>query len=199
MIKMLRIDDRLLHGQVVFMWTKQLNIKGIIVANDELVTDPIQSLAMKLAVPEHLKLLIKTIDEAAKLINDPRAAGMNILVVMKNPIDAARLLQKIEDKSVIERVNIGNSGRIDKGDRMMMTKEVYVDDADIAAIEEILAAGLPFEIQMIPTSNKVQVKEALKKRPEIGRTVYDTGSSTSDRPGGGSRSGGGGYRRQRHG
>ena len=162
MIKMLRIDDRLLHGQVVFMWTKQLNIKGIIVANDELVTDPIQSLAMKLAVPEHLKLLIKTIDEAAKLINDPRAAGMNILVVMKNPIDAARLLQKIEDKSVIERVNIGNSGRIDKGDRMMMTKEVYVDAADIAAIEEILATGLPFEIQMIPTSNKVQVKEALK-------------------------------------
>ena len=162
MIKMLRIDDRLLHGQVVFMWTKQLNIKGIIVANDELVTDPIQSLAMKLAVPEHLKLLIKTIDEAAKLINDPRAAGMNILVVMKNPVDAARLLQKIEDKSVIERVNIGNSGRIDKGDRMMMTKEVYVDDADIAAIEEILAAGLPFEIQMIPTINKVQVKEALK-------------------------------------
>ena len=162
MIIMLRIDDRLLHGQVVFMWTKQLNIKGIIVANDELVTDPIQSLAMKLAVPEHLKLLIKTIDEAAKLINDPRAAGMNILVVMKNPIDAARLLQKIEDKSVIERVNIGNSGRIDKGDRMMMTKEVYVDAADIAAIEEILATGLPFEIQMIPTSNKVQVKEALK-------------------------------------
>ena len=162
MIKMLRIDDRLLHGQVVFMWTKQLNIKGIIVANDELVTDPIQSLAMKLAVPEHLKLLIKTIDEAAKLINDPRAAGMNILIVMKNPVDAARLLQKIEDKSVIERVNIGNSGRIDKGDRMMMTKEVYVDDADIAAIEEILAAGLPFEIQMIPTRNKVQVKEALK-------------------------------------
>ena len=43
---------------------------------------------MKLAVPEHLKLLIKTIDEAAKLINDPRATGMNILVVMKNPIDA---------------------------------------------------------------------------------------------------------------
>ena len=162
MIKMLRIDDRLLHGQVVFMWTKQLNIKGIIVANDELVTDPIQSLAMKLAVPEHLKLLIKTIDEAAKLINDPRAAGMNILVVMKNPVDAARLLQKIEDKSVIERINIGNSGRIDNGDRMMMTKEVYVDDADIAAIEEILAAVLPFEIQMIPTSNKVQVKEALK-------------------------------------
>ena len=46
MIKMLRIDDRLLHGQVVFMWTKQLHIKGIIVANDELVTDPIQSLSL---------------------------------------------------------------------------------------------------------------------------------------------------------
>lgn len=162
MIKMLRIDDRLLHGQVVFMWTKQLNIKGIIVANDELVDDPIQSLAMKLAVPEHLKLLIKNVEEAAKLINDPRSAAMNILVVLKNPVDAARLLKLIPDKSVIERVNIGNSGRIDKGDRIMMTKEVYVDDQDVAAMEEILSTGLPFEIQMIPTSNKVQIKEALK-------------------------------------
>ena len=73
MIKMLRIDDRLLHGQVVFMWTKQLNIKGIIVANDELVQDPIQSLAMKLAVPEQIKLLIKSIEEASRLIQDPRS------------------------------------------------------------------------------------------------------------------------------
>ncbi|EEF66703.1 PTS sugar transporter subunit IIB, partial [Holdemania filiformis] len=112
MIKMLRIDDRLLHGQVVFMWTKQLNIKGIIVANDELVQDPIQSLAMKLAVPEQIKLLIKSIEEASRLIQDPRSAKMNILLVMKSPADAARLLRLLPDKTLIERINIGNSGRI---------------------------------------------------------------------------------------
>lgn len=110
-------------------------------ANDELVTDPIQSLAMKLAVPEHLKLLIKTIDEAAKLINDPRAAGMNILVVMKNPVDAARLLQKIEDKSVIERINIGNSGRIDQRGPDDDDQGSLCRRCGHRAIEEILAAG----------------------------------------------------------
>ena len=99
MIKMLRIDDRLLHGQVVFMWTKQLNIKGIIVANDELVQDPIQSLAMKLAVPEQIKLLIKSVEEASRLIQDPRSAKMNILLVMKSPADAARLLRLLPDKT----------------------------------------------------------------------------------------------------
>ena len=123
MIKMLRIDDRLLHGQVVFMWTKQLNIKGIIVANDELVQDPIQSLAMKLAVPEQIKLLIKSVEEASRL---------------------------------------GNSGRIDKGNKEMMTREVYVDETDIEAIQEILSYELPFDIQMIPTNNKVNVKDALR-------------------------------------
>ena len=161
MIKMLRIDDRLLHGQVVFMWTKQLNIKGIIVANDELVQDPIQSLAMKLAVPEQIKLLIKSIEEASRLIQDPRSAKMNILLVMKSPADAARLLRLLPDKTLIERI-IGNSGRIDKGNKEMMTREVYVDETDIEAIQEILSYELPFDIQMIPTNNKVNVKDALR-------------------------------------
>ena len=162
MIKMLRIDDRLLHGQVVFMWTKQLNIKGIIVANDELVQDPIQSLAMKLAVPEQIKLLIKSVEEASRLIQDPRSAKMNILLVMKSPADAARLLRLLPDKTLIERINIGNSGRIDKGNKEKMTREVYVDETDIEAIQEILSYELPFDIQMIPTNNKVNVKDALR-------------------------------------
>ena len=162
MIKMLRIDDRLLHGQVVFMWTKQLNIKGIIVANDELVQDPIQSLAMKLAVPEQIKLLIKSVEEASRLIQDPRSAKMNILLVMKSPADAAILLRLLPDKTLIERINIGNSGRIDKGNKEMMTREVYVDETDIEAIQEILSYELPFDIQMIPTNNKVNVKDALR-------------------------------------
>ena len=162
MIKMLRIDDRLLHGQVVFMWTKQLGVKGIIVANDDILNDPIQLVAVKLAVPEHIKLLIKPVEDAIRIINNPKGQSMSILVVVKDPIDAARLLEGITDPSSIAVMNIGNSGRIDKRDKKVLTKEVYVDEADIAALQKLLTYQIPFEIQMVPTNNKINVKDALK-------------------------------------
>lgn len=162
MIKMLRIDDRLLHGQVVFMWTKHLGVKGIIVANDEILDDPIQLVAVKLAVPEDMKLLIKKVDDAINIINDPRSQKMSILVVVKDPTDAARLMKGIYDVSQVTVLNIGNSGRINSQDKMMLTKEVYVDDKDIKALKEIITYQIPFEIQMVPTNNKVNVKDALK-------------------------------------
>jgi len=159
---MLRIDDRLLHGQVIFMWTKYLNIKGIIVANDEVIHDPIQMTAMKLSVPNHFKLLFKGIDDAVRILNNPRSQNMNILVMVSDPKDASRILRGIDDTSYIEKINIGNSGRIDKGQKKMLTKEVYVDEEDIQIMEEILNYPIPFEIQMVPTSNKVEVKEVLE-------------------------------------
>lgn len=162
MIKMLRIDDRLLHGQVVFMWTKQLGVKGIVVANDDILDDPIQLVAVKLAVPDHMKLLIKKVDDAIHILNDPRGQNMSILVVVKDPVDAARLMKGIKDTSQIMVMNIGNSGRIDKKDKRVLTKEVYVDDRDVEALQELLTYDIPFEIQMVPTNNKVNVKDALK-------------------------------------
>lgn len=162
MIKMLRIDDRLLHGQVVFMWTKHLDVKGIVVANDDILNDPIQLVAVKLAVPEHIKLLIKKVDDAVKVLNDPRGKNMKLLVVVKDPIDAARVMKGIEDPSQIEVINIGNSGRIERKNKKALTKEVYVDEKDVEALQELLTYDLPFEIQMVPTENKTNVKDALK-------------------------------------
>lgn len=161
MIKMLRIDDRLLHGQVVFIWSKQLDIKGIVVANDALPDDPIQSMAMKMVVPEHIKLLIKKVDDAVHFLNDPRIEGMGVMVVVKDPEDAARVMKGLHNPNVVQKLNIGNSGRVDKGDRQKLTPEVYVDQTDIEALKELLQYQIPFEIQMIPTNGKTDVKDAL--------------------------------------
>lgn len=162
MIKMLRIDDRLLHGQVVFMWTKHLGVKGIVVANDHILDDPIQLVAVKLAVPDDMKLLIKKVDDAVKILNDQRSQGMSLLVVVKDPVDAARVMKGLCDPSQVALLNIGNSGRIEKEEKKMLTKEVYVDQHDIEAMKDLLIYQVPFEIQMVPTNNKTSVKEVLK-------------------------------------
>lgn len=162
MIRMLRIDDRLLHGQVVFIWSKQIDIKGIVVANDALVDDPIQSMAMKMVVPQHIRLLIERVDDAVHFLNDPRIETMGVMVVVKDPNDAARIMRGLNKPDIVERMNIGNSGRVDKGSRQKLTTEVYVNDQDVKALQELLEYEIPFDIQMIPTNNRTDVADALK-------------------------------------
>lgn len=74
MIVQLRVDDRLVHGQVTLMWGKELSTKGILVANDAAAQNETQSSTLKMACPSGQKLLIRTIDDAIKIANDPRRA-----------------------------------------------------------------------------------------------------------------------------
>ena len=67
-ITALRVDDRLIHGQVAMTWTKQLAVQGIVVANDEAANDNTQKMALKMAVPGGIKSLIKPVDEAIRIL-----------------------------------------------------------------------------------------------------------------------------------
>ena len=62
MIKMLRVDHRLLHGQVAVSWKSALDVDCILVANDSVPGDALRKSAIKLAKPADTKLVIKTID-----------------------------------------------------------------------------------------------------------------------------------------
>lgn len=163
MIKMLRIDDRLLHGQVAFVWKAHLNVSRIIVANDEIMKDTMQQVTMKMATPEGVKLLIRNIADAIGILNDERGKHLEMLVVVQNPIDALKIMKGLKDPSQVEFMNIGNSGRINKEDRKILTKEVYVNDNEIEALKKLLEYQIPFDIQMTPTSSKVNIKDALSK------------------------------------
>ena len=65
MIKHLRIDNRLIHGQVAVAWQKYINAKVIIICNDAVAKDPIQKMALPLAARES-KVLVYSIEETLK-------------------------------------------------------------------------------------------------------------------------------------
>ena len=62
MISMLRVDDRLIHGQVAVMWSKQLAVTRIIVANDEIAANELQASALKMAAPAGVKAAILPVE-----------------------------------------------------------------------------------------------------------------------------------------
>ena len=110
MITMMRVDDRLIHGQVAVMWSKELQIQRIIVASDRIAANELQVSALKMAAPADVKAAILPIDKAAGIINDPRSKDMKILVISNDPADLLHLAEKIGERPVLNIANYGRSG-----------------------------------------------------------------------------------------
>ena len=73
MIKILRVDHRLLHGQVAFSWTGYLGANCILIASDTAVLDDLRKTTLKLAKPQSCKLIIKSVEESIEALNQGKA------------------------------------------------------------------------------------------------------------------------------
>ena len=91
MIKMLRVDHRLLHGQVAFSWTGYLGVNCILIANDDCVTNDLRRTTLRLAKPSSCKLIVKGIEESIAALNSGKADKYNLFIVVDNVADAYRL------------------------------------------------------------------------------------------------------------
>ena len=69
MIVLVRVDHRLLHGQVVFTWTKSISTDCILIASDAVVKDELRMTALRLSKPNGVKLVMKSIDDSIKALN----------------------------------------------------------------------------------------------------------------------------------
>ena len=154
MISMMRVDDRLIHGQVAVMWSKELGIQRIIVASDKIASNKIQVSALKMAAPAGIKAAILPIDKAVSILNDPRSVNMKILVISNDPQDLLAVAKQVDEKPVI---NIANYGRIGGGSLANKTKisdYVYLTEHDKEVIDEINSLGLEMIHQPLPSDSR---------------------------------------------
>ena len=152
MIKLTRIDDRLVHGQVAFTWTPALGVNCLIVANDKVAKDEFMKLTLGLAKPAGTKLLIKGINEASAFLNDEKNKELKILLLVNSIKDAAVMANDVPE---IKSINIGGI-RLKEGAKLI-SKAVAVNDDDIALMREMLTNGIELEIRQVPTDSKQMV------------------------------------------
>ena len=88
MIKVLRVDDRLLHGQVAVAWVNFYKADVILIANNQVITDQAMQTAFKLATPPGVTLSMKSLDGAGALIFNHKHSSRSILVVSNTMQDA---------------------------------------------------------------------------------------------------------------
>jgi len=155
---MLRVDDRMIHGQVAIAWTMQLQTRNLIVANDVAAASPVQSAALKMAGPPSCKISVMTVPDAIKTLLDPRAHDLNMMVICTTAREALRVAQGATSKE-IERINFGNYGRLKPGalgteGKKALSPHVYADAEDLQIIRDMLATGIPVDVQLVPNTDK---------------------------------------------
>ena len=162
MIKMMRVDERLIHGQVAVVWSKHIGANRIIVANDEVIHNEMQMMALKMAIPSSIKANIKSVDKAIEILNDPRGEKLKIFVVVGNPKDACRIAEKVKG---IELINIGNYGRMDedsKGKREKIDGNIYVTDEDKKYLKMLTEYEGKVNVQVVPSESEKLLKNVIK-------------------------------------
>ena len=155
MIKICRIDHRLLHGQVAFVWCRSLNADAILIVSDAVAKDEMRMATMRLAKPAGVKLVIKSVEDSIKVINSGVTDKYKLMVVVENVQDAYDLVKACER---IKSVNLGGS-KIEENRRKLDTA-FYVDDNksspdnDCRLLGELLDHGIELEIRQVPEEKK---------------------------------------------
>lgn len=159
-INHMRIDDRLIHGQIITAWITDSHADGILLADDVAAGDPTLQMILKLAVPENIKLTIATIDEAAALLADDSKSG-SVLLIVRSPKTAMELF----DKGVtVPSVNVGNisNNRSEVG-RTKLLNHIFVEPDDVKYLKQMHDKGIELDLRAVPTDKAVDGIKLLAK------------------------------------
>lgn len=156
MILLTRVDHRLLHGQVAFSWTQNLGADCILIANDDVPNNDIRKTTIKLAKPQGVKLVIKTIDGAIEALKSGVTDKYKLFIVVESIEDAYKLALAYPE---IKQINLG--GIKSKEGTRSIGKAVNVLPKEEELLKKMTDDGVYVEIRQVPSDKKVEVTEVL--------------------------------------
>lgn len=152
-----RIDGRLIHGQVANLWTTKLNISRIMVVDDEVATNDIEKSGLKLATPAGVKLSVLPVDKAAENILAGKYDSQRLLIVAKKP---ETFYQLVEKGVPIQTINVGNMSQ--NSNTHSITKSINVEPEDVRVFNLLHKKGVKLTAQMVPTDKEEDFMSLLK-------------------------------------
>ena len=150
-VVLLRIDDRLLHGQIGKFWLKEVGADLVVVANDNISADKNAQKLMDLTCPIGTKTYYLSVDDAGSNL-ETLEEDKDALVIVESPKDALSL---IKAGLKIDSINLGNMRNTGNKDKVNET--VYVDDEDRKYLKEILATHKNLDIRTNPNDELTDI------------------------------------------
>nr|WP_321303093.1 PTS sugar transporter subunit IIB [uncultured Trichococcus sp.] len=156
MIVLTRVDHRLLHGQVAFSWTQNLGADCILIANDDVPQNEIRKMTIKLAKPQGVKLVIKSIEDSIKALQSGVTDKYKLFIVVESIEDAYKLTEKYPE---IKEINLG--GIKAKEGAKSLGKAVNVLPEEEFLLKKLVDKGIKVELRQVPGDKKADVAELL--------------------------------------
>nr|WP_197082504.1 PTS mannose/fructose/sorbose transporter subunit IIAB [Enterococcus lactis] len=152
-----RMDERLIHGQVAGIWAPSLHTQRIIVINDEAAADTLQKSSLRMAAPTSMRLSVLPVESAAKNIRSGKYGKQRLFLVFKNPTDVLRYLKA---GGKLTHVNVGNMSY--KEGSKDITKSIKVLDEEIDVFESIAAMDINVTAQLVPNDPVIDFMDKLR-------------------------------------
>lgn len=159
-VALVRVDNRLVHGQVLEAWLPALDAHGILVADDEAAGNVLARSAMALAIPPGINFEVLRVEAAAGLLR-PGGKGPQAprtLVLLRDVRDAVALS---EAGVPVPQLNLGNV-HFGRG-RKQVSPSVFLDAGELAALEKLSRAGTQVEVRAVPSEPPLRLPD-LKAR-----------------------------------
>lgn len=157
-VSLVRIDDRLIHGQIVHVWIEFSKAQTLLVADDTVVKDRMQQVMLKLAAPKTIKLELLSIKDAAEYI---RTHDENIFLILRNP---KTMLDLINEGIELKEINLGNISMTKSATgRKTLLKNIHVEQTDVDCLRAIAAKGVSIYIKLVPDDKPIDAIELINK------------------------------------
>lgn len=155
---LVRIDTRLLHGQVATTWTKMVKPDRIIVVSDAVAQDDLRKNMIMQAAPPGVKAHVVPIWKMCEVAKDPRFGDTRALVLFETPQDALKAIKGGVD---IKEINLGSMAH--SVGKVVCNHAVAMDMEDVKTIEELKGLGVKFNVRKVPTDSPENIDDLLNK------------------------------------
>ncbi|MFN7135173.1 MAG: PTS system mannose/fructose/N-acetylgalactosamine-transporter subunit IIB, partial [Myxococcales bacterium] len=156
MISLVRIDNRLIHGQVVQAWVPFLCAERILVVDDQAATNPLVRACMELCVPPDVKVDVAAVEatDFQKLSADKE----KLLVLVR---DVADVVRAREHGLPVSSVNLGNVHFADG--RAQVSPSVFLSPEEVRELERLASDGVQIEVRALPKDRPLGMDEIASK------------------------------------
>ncbi|MEW6524891.1 MAG: PTS sugar transporter subunit IIB [Bacillota bacterium] len=151
-----RIDDRLIHGQVVTAWSRECKCNHIVIANDQVAADKMMLTVLKVAAPPGMPVSALTLKRTAELYREGAFDNHRILILAKNPHDVLELVKAGVD---IPLLNVGGMGG--RPGSQPIYRNIHATPGDVEAFQELARLNVNVMFQIVPASEKKSLSEVL--------------------------------------
>jgi mannose/fructose/N-acetylgalactosamine-specific phosphotransferase system component IIB len=157
-ILLFRVDERLIHGQVVVGWGNSLKFDQVVLVNDQVASNAWERELYWACVPPEIKVTILSVDEAIKKMLQNGFKREKAVILVDSPFDVLRMMEK---GVKIRSVNVG--GVHSKTGRKKILPYLFLSDEEISAFKKMISAGVKCECRDVPLAEKHDLSALLEK------------------------------------